>query len=256
MSLFNRNRKGKKQGMMVCESEKEKIININTNPEPITFTANTTPVEEPAAAPAEEWVWVDGFKGTDKDMKAQYDGFQYELGVNYHVAEPEEVFVCSYGYHFCLTLEDVFCYYSLEQTNNRFFKVRALVKKKDFYDYGKYDGICVNRINKLAARAIVLTEEIIDEKILIEAFYRKNYCEKLPEEYNNLIIQRGYRRAWNEYYGKGLLEKGFSETFVNIIVEKYGKDHIDRALAIADQEGVSMDMKVWFIFAGGHFDGR
>ena len=226
---------------------------INTNPsKTVTFTADSTPVEKPAAAPPEEeWVWVEGFKGTDKNMQA-HGGFQYELGVEYNVAEPEEVSPCNYGYHFSLELEDVYKYFQLETTGNRFFKVRALVKKKDLVSYGRYDGgiyTIPSRIDKLAARTIILTEEIIDEETLIKAFYKRfSNLEVLPAEYNHSLIQKGYDRTYKEWHRTALRNKGYSETFINLLIDKYSKACLERALVIADQEGVSMDMKVWYIY--------
>ena len=85
--------------------------------------------------PQEEWVRVKGYKGMKEDMKAHYD-FQYELGKTYTVEDPDSVSICEYGYHFSLNLKDVFRYYDLAN-NNRFFKVEALVRKKDYDEYGK-----------------------------------------------------------------------------------------------------------------------
>ena len=102
-----------------------------------------------------EYVWVEGYKGTDKNMCCQND-FQYELGVEVSLPEDEEPVVCKRGFHFCPELKDVFCYYGISK-NHRFFKCKALVKKEDakrgfstFFDFTK----------KIVAKKIILTEEI------------------------------------------------------------------------------------------------
>jgi hypothetical protein len=46
----------------------------------------------------EEWIWVEGYKGTDKNLKCKSD-FQYEIGKEYNI---DEVKICEKGFHFCL----------------------------------------------------------------------------------------------------------------------------------------------------------
>ena len=118
--------------------------------------------------PEEEWVRVKGYKGMHKDMKAHYD-FQYELGKTYTVEDPDSVAICEYGYHFSLNLKDVFRYYDLEN-NNRFFKVEALVRKKDYDEYGKIytTTIFSDRVDKLVAKEITILEEVSVEKMFEE----------------------------------------------------------------------------------------
>ena len=67
------------------------------------------------------WVWVEGYKGTDKDMCCR--DFQYELGKLYQMPR-EEIDECKAGYHLCLTLNDVFTYYGIH-SNHRFFNCSA-----------------------------------------------------------------------------------------------------------------------------------
>ena len=110
--------------------------------------------------PEEEWVRVKGYKGMKEDMKAHYD-FQYELGKTYTVEDPDSVEICEYGYHFSLNLKDVFRYYDLKN-NNRFFKVEALVRKKDYDEYGKVytTTIFTDKVDKLVAKEITILEEV------------------------------------------------------------------------------------------------
>ena len=76
----------------------------------------------------EEWIWVRGFKGTEKDMSCK--GYHYELGKQFDLDEDLEPSVCHNGFHFCKKLENVFRYYKIGD-GNRFFEVEALVKKSD-----------------------------------------------------------------------------------------------------------------------------
>ena len=118
--------------------------------------------------PEEEWVKVKGYKGMHKDMKAHYD-FQYELGKTYTIEDPDSISICEYGYHFSLNLKDVFRYYDLAN-NNRFFKVEALVRKKDYDEYGKTytTTIFSDRVDKLVAKEITLLEEVSTEEMFEE----------------------------------------------------------------------------------------
>ena len=56
----------------------------------------------------DEYVWVDGYKGMDKNMKC-YGGFQYQLGGHYQI--DNDPVLCKNGFHLCLNLCDVFSYY-------------------------------------------------------------------------------------------------------------------------------------------------
>ena len=115
-----------------------------------------------------EWIRVKGYKGMKEDMKAHYD-FQYELGKTYTVEDPDSVEICEYGYHFSLNLKDVFRYYDLVN-NNRFFKVEALVRKKDYDEYGKVytTTIFTDRVDKLVAKEITILEEVSVEEMFEE----------------------------------------------------------------------------------------
>ena len=89
-------------------------------------------IEEIDEKPKEKWIWVEGYKGTNAKMQG-YGQFQFELGKNY--ATIGELGVCDNGFHFALKLKDVFNHYHL-RGNNRFFKVKALVKEEDYNKYG------------------------------------------------------------------------------------------------------------------------
>ena len=110
-----------------------------------------------------EYIWVEGYKGTDKNMRCHND-FQYELGVKVSLPEDEEPVVCKRGFHFCSELKDVFYYYRISK-NHRFFKCKALVKKEDAEKGYSEDFIFLIKIpagiiKKMVAKKIILTKEI------------------------------------------------------------------------------------------------
>lgn len=81
----------------------------------------------------EEYIWVDGFKGTDMNIECR--GHRFEVG---KVSKIDgDIEMCKNGFHFCTELKEVMNYYSIvtnygEYTKNRFFKVRAKVKRRDY----------------------------------------------------------------------------------------------------------------------------
>ena len=104
-----------------------------------TITAETdTPIDiAPSLPPPEaEWVWVEGYKGTDKNMCCK--DYQYILGATHSLPDEEEVELCKNGFHLCLNLNEVFNFYPIGE-GNRFFKVQALVRKSDKKKYGTSD---------------------------------------------------------------------------------------------------------------------
>jgi hypothetical protein len=192
--------------------------------------------------PEEEWIWVEGYKGTDKDMCCR--GYQYELGKRYDMPEGEEIEECESGFHLCLSLPDVFYYYPVCYSN-RFFKVKALVRKSDkarygatknyYDDYGNVVYTC-SAHNKLAAKSIIFQSELTVDEIC-------QYTEvsDLPEEYKQAAIEYGVEFAITNYKINTLIEDGYSQAFAAHLV-KY--DKFDFAHAIGSQKDLSMDMKV------------
>lgn len=213
---------------------------------------STTP-DEPVSEAAEpqNWIWVEGIKCVNKDMTPFYGDMKYEVGVMYEMSK-EEVKCCQSGYHFCRTLQDLLNYSTFSVRNgNRYFKVRALVNEQEYKKYGQLEIIpgpfntrSTRRIDKFAAAAIVLTEELTTREIL-DAFYSANKNKRLPEKYEHLIIEQSYSDALTQMEIDNLIEDGYSEIFAKQIVAE-NRYHL--AHAIASQEGVSMDMRVWYIY--------
>ena len=191
----------------------------------------------------EEWIWIDGFKGTDSDMKCR--DYQFRIGETFTVSNEKEVKLCEYGFHLCATLKDVFNYYPIGD-NHRFFKVKALVRKEDYNNLGPvyftstYSLKTYGINNKIAAKSIIFIEELSVDEIL------KNRVPKdWTDEQKNLAIRIGIKGAKEIIYVNKLVSIGYSETFARYCFEN---DFTDIALTVGSQEGLSMDMKVWAIF--------
>lgn len=234
------------------------IFNLKSllNSGSITFNSDRIPwgsVEEPIEKKepeVEEWVWVDGYKGTTSDMKCRDS--QFELGHRYYMPEEEKVEVCYSGYHFCQDLEDVFRFYSIG-TNNRFFKVKALVRKKDLeaakkirqnpfaFAWTGTDG------KKLTSKAIEFVSEV-DEDELFKAAGHEDFTEEERKTarmfgIDNILEER--KKAEAKLNQAKLVELGYSEAFAALLMKK---DKFKEAYAVGTQEGLSMDMKVLMIF--------
>lgn len=191
----------------------------------------------------EKWIWVEGYKGTKSDMTA-YDDFQYEIGKEYQMDEDATIKTCSSGFHFCKILADVFGYYKIGN-GHRFFKVRALVREKDYEEYGAYGFTNIytglyQTNDKLAAKAIILERELT----LDEIFYGPKYSDWTEAEKARALLMGCYAVEEERKVAK-LVNAGYSEPFAKYI-SSYG-DKVERALAVASQPGLSMDMKVFAI---------
>ena len=208
---------------------------LNTIKETSTLTSELTP------EPEEEWIWVDGYKGTNYNMQCK-NGYQYALGVQHDMPENAEIKECASGFHLCLTLQDVFSYYGIG-FGNRFFKVRALVRKTDWiackpaFQYG--GTWYLKDSNKLAAKSIIFTSELTIDEIL-----KDSDAQNLPKDYKTMAIMTTIAAAVDEYEINTLIEDGYSKPFAAHIVKK-GKFYI--AHAFGSQKDLSMDMKVFGI---------
>ena len=174
--------------------------------------------------PQEEWVRVKGYKGMHKDMKAHYD-FQYELGKTYTVEDPDSVSICEYGYHFSLNLKDVFRYYDLAN-NNRFFKVEALVRKKDYDEYGKTytTTIFSDRVDKLVAKEITILEEVSTEE-MFEEIKRIHHdiamIDELKIEDMDDVYKEGVKAVLVKKTINLVKEKtGFKDSFIHLLLSR------------------------------------
>lgn len=227
-------------------------------------------IPNPKTHENEEWIWVEGYKGTNKDMSCR--GMTYELGKQYDMPDDVEIEECENGYHLCMALKDVFKYYGI-CAGNRFFKVRALVRKHLVDNYGKTttktykrtdfmfgfpcfphgvntngDYVIETTIDKLAAKSIEFIRELTIDEILADT-----EAAELPEKYKKMAIEesvpsaiRGYENECNIYK---LVELGYSNPFADYIVNRgLFKD----AYAVGTQKDLSMDMKALMILKGNH----
>ena len=201
------------------------------------------PVNE-TMLPEEEWVWVEGYKGTDRNMCCR--DFQYEMGKQFDMPEDAKINECKSGFHLCLNMWDVFKYYNVGG-GNRFFKVKALVRKADKDKYGlpeiiPMDGYNIRTgatYNKLAAKSIIFLSELTTDEIL-ESIGGID----LPEQYKPLIIEHSMSHAYDKYHTDTLVEDGYSKAFASHLSQS---NKFDVAHAIGSQKDLSMDMKVLYI---------
>lgn len=191
----------------------------------------------------EEWIWVDGYKGTEADMTA-WRGFQYKLNEMFSMDEDAEIKECHNGFHFCPGLKGVFNYFKIGN-GHRFFKVRALVRKKDFETVGSKNGspswvFAYGRDDKLVAKKIILERELTPDEIFIE----EKYADWTEDE-KKLALEKSPYEIYENHRFRKLVEAGYSEIFAKYISKD--TDRTERALAVATLPDVSMDMKVFTI---------
>lgn len=214
---------------------------VKETPAPVT--------EQPAAQeqPEEEWIWVEGYKGTDANMCCR--GYQYEIGKQFDMPEGENVKTCDSGFHLCMKLNSVFNFYPIGQ-GNRFFKVKALVRKKDKECAEKSSSGCYMTLHsngsivwggedKIASKSIIFVSELTQDEILNDT-----EVEKLSKKYKDIAIKVNISSALNTYQASVLEKDGYSKAFAEHIVSR---GLFDKAHAVGSQSDLSMDMKVLWI---------
>lgn len=192
----------------------------------------------------EEWVWIEGYKATDKDMKCK--GYQYELGKIF--TYEKELIGCKSGFHFCPKLNDCFNYYKIGD-GNRYFKVRALINLHQKYDFTPpgypfhHNSGFMRDTNKRVAKQIEFLEEISPEDI-IKTLYPASHIE-MSEKLKSDIIQFGVAQAFTFKAIDELKETNiYSAEMIDIIV---ANDKIKLAYALA-KENVSQDTRLTILF--------
>lgn len=192
---------------------------------------------KPYDKPVEKWIWVEGYKGTNKDLQG-HGNYQFEVGKCYDMPTDEEIEACHSGFHLSLNLKDVFKYYNIGN-GNRFFKVKALVREKDFNEYGKGSSFLFGPRNKLASQSIEFIRELTVDEIFQDTDWKD-----WPEEYKKLAIAGKLDDVKNMVQADELVTLGFSKTFAMLIVN-IGR--FDKAKAIGSQPDLSMDTKAYLI---------
>jgi hypothetical protein len=203
----------------------------------------------------EKWIWVEGYKGTDKDMCCR--GYQYELGVQHDMPKDAEISLCDSGFHLCKELSDVFDYYKIGD-GNRYFKVKALVRKDEYENYDNvnpYIFALSSSGKKLVSKSIVFESEVPREELYKEIILGSyDIPEGMSYKYFDIACEHSLSRARVAYWCDTLIADGYSEAFAKY-VSKYEPNKVaERAHALAALPGLSMDVKVMSIFKGSEYD--
>ena len=191
----------------------------------------------------QEWIWVEGYKGTDSNMMCKSQ--QYELNTKYVIdGEPIK---CSNGYHFCKYINNVFDYYKYD-FHNRYFKVKALVKKSD------WDG----RDDKYVAAAIIFTEELFYTYEELVSFGALSVWHS-NNGWRRTVMPKSLFEAYKinpnmltfQWYINEMTQAGHSEAFASILVSEYENWYwytriIEYVHALAE-EGLSKDMRAYLL---------
>ena len=206
----------------------------------------------------EEWIWVRGFKGTEKDMRCQ--DYQYELGKQFDLDEDVEPVVCSKGFHFCKSLENVFRHYKIGG-GHRFFEVEALVRKSDLdpkkKDYAKYANVACRPYyssshydDKYAAKSIRFIRELTVDEVF-ESVTDKEVLEWTDEQ-KKRAMETSINTVRRDIRAFDLCAAGYSPAFAKYISIDAGR--YVTAMAMASLPDVSIDVKVMAIFMDNQGD--
>jgi hypothetical protein len=211
-------------------------INTDSLKEAVTTTKSDEAVKLP-----EKWIWVDGYKGTNKDMQG-HGNYQFEIGKRYDMPLDTEIRDCHAGFHLSLNLKDVFKHYRVGNSN-RFFKVRALVRERDYNNYGKTDmewGWLVGGVkDKLVSQSIEFVRELTPDEVL-----RDTEAANWSFEHKRIAMINGLDAASRVVKTDELVELGYSRAFAAHVVKRGA---YETAKAVASQPDLSMDMKALMI---------
>lgn len=179
-----------------------------------------------------EMIWIDGYKGTDQNMRC--NGYQYEL--NKEITYDGEISLCRSGFHFCTNLNNVFDYYSYDG-KNRFFKVKALMPKdyqKDSMDFTKY-----------VTNKIIFVSEITDYKLFKEQIDRHLPFIETEDDYSHI---KDYDVFSKNKFVKKMIDLGYSELFSLLIADNTSSlyEAIKYVKAI-DAENISKDIQIYLL---------
>ena len=197
----------------------------------------------------EEWIWVNGYKATDKDMKCR--DYQYEMYKQFDMPEDAEISTCSSGFHLCTDLEDIFHYYE-PCDGNRYFHVRALVRKSDYVNLnvtpapGSYESLvgAFSRYDtKIAAKSIEFVSEVTREEFEHALLEKSDAASKLSPEFLAMVPNISVSEALQKQKTHELEEAGYPYTLAKYIMKYGGNYAYDRAMDLATS-GITLDTKV------------
>jgi hypothetical protein len=160
----------------------------------------------------------------------------------YSAEEGTGVIMCQSGFHLCLNLNDVFKYYEVGE-GHRFFKVRALVRQKDYDACITPSGLWNICENKLTSMSIEFISELTPDEIL-KAYDKSIDISCMADEDKTAALKTSPKDVINAIKTKELVDLGYSLPFASFVVEK---GSYDVAKTVASQPGLSMDMKAMFI---------
>lgn len=187
---------------------------------------------EPEDKGVEEWVWVTGYKGTEKDMKCR--DYQYEMNKQHDMPEGSEIDICCSGFHFCDKIRDVFRYYDVAR-GNRFFEVKALVRRWNKNGYYTIE----HQRDKMAAKSIQFVRELTTEEIF--EHLNNDLTVDWTVEQMNAARQTSIIEYNDILRTEKLVQLGYSEAFATWAVRKGG---YDVAKMMGETPNVGMDVKV------------
>lgn len=197
--------------------------------------------EEKPETPEEEYIWVEGYKGTDRNMKCR--DYQYELGKKFSMPEDAEIEVCDSGFHLCPELGQVFDYYSIGN-GNRFFKVMALVPKKQTENKIETTWFGVTyekKPEKYAAKEIIFMSECTPDEIFAVSRDAKDFTD----EEKLLALEIGIAGVLRKRKINTLTLSGYSEAMAEYIVHH---NLTEKANVLATQENISWDTRISILF--------
>lgn len=207
---------------------------------PVVVTTETTKKEEETPKLQDKWIWVEGYKGTDKNMQG-HGHYQFEVGKRYDMPTDVEIKECHAGFHLSLNMKDVNKHYDIGN-GNRFFKVKALVRERDLNDYGKTktDGyFTCRKVDKLVSQSIEFIRELTPEEV-----FQDTEWAHWSEEYKKMAMEFNTRKVENLVKTDELVELGYSRPFATYIVKE---GRYETAKAVGSQPDLSMDMKALMI---------
>lgn len=195
----------------------------------------------------EEWVWIEGYKGTDENMMCR--NTQYELNKPFKFEEDIEL--CKSGFHFCKKLGDVFPHYNLNY-KNRFFKVKGLVKKIDSYKIDDISSYIYSRPmygSKVVAKEIIFLSELTYKEGL-EKYIKKCWPMIENEEEYISCKDKDYEVFCENKFLSEMKILGFSKLFSQIQLEEidFSKlyDYLKQVRAYKE-ENISKDIMIYLL---------
>ena len=200
---------------------------------PVIFDENHP---APKVEEDEEWVWVEGYKGTDRFMRCR--DYQFSLHEQFDMPEGEPIIECRSGFHLCPSLSNVFAFYAIADSN-RFFRVRALVRKRDADKLNT-----LYNPDKLVAKSIVFLSELTTDEIFKDAYINtEGWTDKdkiEAREKNCTFVDRKVKI-------RTLIGFGYNKSVAEYVIQR---NRFELAKTLGQQTDISMDTNFICLFNG------